>query len=98
MLESLAPLVTGLIDLSVDVPSVFTFAVSLAALSACFDDIADLASSIAQSSLLKGAAATREEVEELAKAMISEEDDDEEEIERGRTNFLAAFDKLGAAQ
>lgn len=30
--------------------------------------------------------------------MISEEDDDEEEIERGRTNFLAAFDKLGAAQ
>lgn len=30
--------------------------------------------------------------------MISEEDDDEDELERGRNNFLAAFDKLGAAQ
>lgn len=33
LLESLAPLVTGLIDLAVDVPSVYTFAVSLALLS-----------------------------------------------------------------
>ncbi|KDE02369.1 hypothetical protein MVLG_07071 [Microbotryum lychnidis-dioicae p1A1 Lamole] len=71
MLDSLQTLVTGLIDLSVDVPNIYTFAASL----------------------LMGAQATREEVETMAQSMISEEDDDEEELERGRQQLYAAFEK-----
>ncbi|SCV68090.1 BQ2448_211 [Microbotryum intermedium] len=71
MLDSLHSLVTGLIDLSVDVPNIYTFAASL----------------------LMGAQATREEVETMAQSMLSEEDDDEEELERGRQQLYAAFEK-----
>lgn len=92
MLASLTSLVIQLVDLSIDVPSVYTFAVRsfpsivlrFSRSQACF---------ITQSQLLAGAGATTEEVEALALKMASE-DEEEEDVARGRVSLLTAFGKL----